>query len=111
MSTYATNPSRELPVGQQKSYFFDGFIISPLNYGEVSIYTCDARSYGKDDFNTRRDISRRIERQVGDLKTAIMKKYIVTNKPIGQIIEEKNFLNRIKQPPDYLLMEATKTDL
>jgi len=106
MSTDAARRNRNMPVGQQQAYFFDGFMVSPLRYSDVCIYACDARSYGKDDFGTRLDICRRIKQVKEGIKASVMKKYVVTDKPIGKDLESKNQLNRILNPFPRTLIEA-----
>ena len=108
MSTDVTNPHRKLPVGHQESYFFDGFMVSPIGYADVCIYASEARSYGKDDFATRLDTCRRIKRQVNGIRASVMKKYVITDKAIGREVELKNQLTRMINPPPRILEEAKK---
>jgi hypothetical protein len=106
MSTDAATRMRDLPVGHPKSHFFDGFMVSPLGYADVCIYACEARSYGKDDFATRLDTCRRIKRQNEGIRASVMKKYVVTDRPIGRELELNNQLNRIIDPPPRILVDA-----
>jgi len=108
MSTDATNRTREVPVGQQKSHFFDGFITSPTRYSEVSIYSCEARSFDGDDFKIRLGIIRSLKSELGDIKAAIVKRYIAIDKPLEKEVEKKYGLNRIVEPSFYLLNQSKK---
>jgi hypothetical protein len=108
MTTDTTNRPKKLPIGKTSSYFFDGFITSPNRYSEVSIYSCDARSYDKDDFNIRLGIIRSLKRDLEGLEAAIVKKYIVIKQPIPQNLVKKYGLNRIIEVSPYLKNESKK---
>jgi len=90
------------------SHFFDGFLISQKKYPDVSLYTCDARSYDNEDFNIRLGISRALKREVGGIKTAVVKRYIVTDNILQLEIEKSHGLNRIINPSEYILEQAKK---
>ena len=107
MTTDTKNRTTKLPIGTS-SYYFDGFIISPARYSEVSVYSCDARSYDNPDFKIRLGISRALKREIGGIKTAVMNTYIVTDKTLEQEVQKSFGLNRIINPSTYILDQSKK---
>lgn len=108
MTTDTTNRPNNLPIGKTTSHFFDGFITSPKRYSEVCIYSCDARSYDKDDFKTRLGIIQSLKRDLDGLEAAIVKKYIAITHAIPQKLEKEYGLNRIIHPSSYLKNQSKK---
>jgi len=86
--------------------FFDGFIVSPNQYTEVALYSCDARSYDADDFNFRLGVTRKLKNEVPGIKAIVVKRYIATNIPLESNLVDKYNLNRILEPSTYLLVQS-----
>ncbi|MDA8546456.1 hypothetical protein N9L11_01580 [Euryarchaeota archaeon] len=99
---------KEQAIEPTNGHFFDGYIISPRQYSQVSLYTCNARSYSGDDFNDRLAISKRLKQKNGNLKTANFKRFIATNIPLTQDEIKTEELNELSHPSDYLLNGAKK---
>ena len=95
-------------IEPMKSHFFDGFIISPRQYSQTSLYTCNARSYSNDDFNARLAISKRLKRNNSVLRTANFKRFIATNIPLTSDEINEGELNEVSNPSDYILNGAKK---
>ena len=91
-----------------ESHFFDGFVISPRNYSNVSIYSCHARSYSNDDFQKRIAISKQLKRNNSELKTTNYKNYIATNIPLTDAEKMEGELNEVNNPSNFILNGAKK---
>ncbi|MDA1131525.1 MAG: hypothetical protein O3B00_08530 [archaeon] len=100
--------SKKRATEPEKTHFFDGFTVSPKQYSEVCLYSCDARSYDTNDFKTRLDISRNLKRNNTELKTTVFKRYIATNISLTQDEIEANNLNSVNNPSEYQINGAKK---
>ena len=100
--------TKKQAIEPMASHFFDGFVISPRNYSNVSLYSCHARSYSSDDFNKRLAIAKQLKRKNSKLKTTNFKRFIATNIPLTDEETTEAGLNEVKNPSDFILNGAKK---